>query len=93
MFAALRKGYVDAVAGHEALVAKRTNLDESSYRVLAESPYSSELGVAFAKDTHEDLAVQLTQTLEDMKQDGTIGRVAEKFGLDAEKTVWGEQGK
>lgn len=46
-----------------------------------------------AKDTHEDLAVQLTQTLEDMKQDGTIGRVAEKFGLDAEKTVWGEQGK
>ena len=93
MFAALRKGYVDAVAGHEALVAKLTNPDESSYRVLAESPYSSELGVAFAKDTHEDLAVQLTQTLEDMKQDGTIGRVAEKFGLDAEKTVWGEQGK
>ena len=93
MFAALRKGYVDAVAGHEALVAKLTNLDESSYRVLAESPYSSELGVAFAKDTHEDLAVQLTQTLEDMKQDGTIGRVAEKFGLDAEKTVWGEQGE
>ena len=46
MFAALRKGYVDAVAGHEALVAKWTNLDESSYRVLAESPYSSELGVA-----------------------------------------------
>lgn len=93
MFAALRKGYVDAVAGHEALVAKLTNPDESSYRVLAESPYSSELGVAFAKDTHEDLAVQLTQTLEDMKQDGAIGRVAEKFGLDAEKTVWGEQGK
>ena len=93
MFAALRKGYVDAVAGHEALVAKWTNLDESGYRVLSESPYSSELGVAFAKDTHEDLAVQLTQTLEDMKQDGTIGRVAEKFGLDAEKTVWGEQGK
>ena len=85
--------HIDAVAGHEALVAKLTNLDESSYRVLAESPYSSELGVAFAKDTHEDLAVQLTQTLEDMKQDGTIGRVAEKFGLDAEKTVWGEQGK
>ena len=84
---------VKQVAGHEALVAKWTNLDESSYRVLAESPYSSELGVAFAKDTHEDLAVQLTQTLEDMKQDGTIGRVAEKFGLDAEKTVWGEQGK
>lgn len=52
-----------------------------------------ELGVAFAKDTHEDLTVQLTQTLEDMKQDGTIGRVAEKFGLDAEKTVWGEQEK
>ena len=93
MFAALRKGYVDAVAGHEALVAKWTKLDESGYRVLSESPYSSELGVAFAKDTHEDLAVQLTQTLEDMKQDGTIGRVAEKFGLDAEKTVWGEQGK
>ena len=50
MFAALRKGYVDAVAGHEALVAKWTKLDESGYRVLSESPYSSELGVAFAAD-------------------------------------------
>ena len=61
--------------------------------MLDESIYSSELGVAFAKGTHADLAAQLTQTLEDMKQDVTIGRVAEKFGLDAEKTVWGEQGK
>lgn len=33
------------------------------YRMLEESPYKSELGIAFKKGTHEELAEKLTETL------------------------------
>ncbi len=89
IFAALRKGYVDAIAGHEALIGKLTDDGTGAFRMLEESPYRSEIGVAFAKGTHEELAKKLTKVLEEMKQDGTIGEIAEKYGLDPEKTVWG----
>ncbi len=91
LFAILRKGYVDAIAGHEALIGKLTNKNADAYRILEESPYGSELGVAFQKGTHEELAENLTQVLNTMKQDGTIGRIAESHGLDPEKTVGGGQ--
>lgn len=91
LFAILRKGYVDAIAGHEALIGKLTNNGTGSYRMLEESPYMSELGVAFQKGTHEELAENLAEVLNEMKQDGTIGRIAESYGLDPEKTVWGGQ--
>lgn len=91
LFAVLRKGYVDAIAGHEALIGKLTDNGTETYRMLEESPYMSALGVAFAQGTHEELAAQLTEVLEAMKADGSIGALAEKYGLDPEKTVWGGQ--
>ncbi len=89
LFAVLRKGYVDAIAGHEALISKLTGSADGAYRMLEESPYMSQIGVAFAKGTHEELAKELSAVLEEMKEDGTIGEIAEKYGLDPEKTVWG----
>ncbi len=91
LFAILRKGYVDAIAGHEALIGKLTNNSADAYRILEESPYMSELGVAFQKGTHEELVENLTKVLNEMKQDGTIGRIAESYGLDPEKTAGGGQ--
>ena len=89
MFAILRKGYVDAIAGHEGLLGKIVNEGTDTYRMLEESPYVSELGVAFEKGMHQELSEALTEVLETMKTDGSIGEIAEKYGLDAEKTVWG----
>ena len=89
MFAILRKGYVDAIAGHEGLLGKIVNDGTDTYRMLQESPYVSELGVAFEKGTHQELCEDLAEVLETMKTDGRIGQIAEKYGLDAEKTVWG----
>lgn len=89
LFAILRKDYVDAIAGHEALIGQLTEEDDSNYRMLEESPYMSQLGVAFEKGTHEDLAKELTQTLEEMKEDGSMAEIAEEYGLDPEKVVWG----
>jgi len=89
MFAILRKGYVDAIAGHEGLLGKIVNDGTDTYRMLQESPYVSELGVAFEKGTHQELSEELTEVLETMKSDGSIGQITKKYGLDAEKTVWG----
>lgn len=89
MYAILRKGYVDAIAGHEGLLEKLVSDGTNTYRMLEESPYVSELGVAFEKGTHEKLSQELTEVLETMRTDGSIGQIAEKYGLDAEKTVWG----
>ena len=46
MFAAIRKNYVDAIAGHEAMLRKFVDDGEGAYRMLEESPYCSALGVA-----------------------------------------------
>ena len=89
MYAILRKGYVDAIAGHEGLLEKLVSDGTNTYRMLEESPYVSELGVAFEKGTHEKLSQELTEVLETMRTDDSIGQIAEKYGLDAEKTVWG----
>ena len=91
MYAILRKGYVDAIAGHEGMLGKIVNDGTNTYRMLEESIYASELGVAFEKGTHEELARELTEILEAMKADGSIGQIAEKYGMDAEKTVGGKQ--
>lgn len=89
LFAVLRKGYVDAIAGHEALIGKLTGDGSGAYRMLEESPYMSQIGVAFAKGTHRELAEKLTDTLEEMKEDGAIGEIVKRYGLDSDKTVWG----
>ena len=78
LFAALRKGYVDAIAGHEAMITAFVKGGNGNYRLLEESPYVSELGVAFEKGTHQDLAERLTETLRAMEADGTIARIVEK---------------
>lgn len=95
MFAALRKGYVDAICGHEALVAGWVagwvGTETIAYRLLDESPLQTELGVAFAKGTHAELSLALTQTLEQMQYDGTMGQILEKYGIDAQKAMGGDE--
>lgn len=91
MFAALRKGYVDAICGHEALIAGWIGTETIAYRLLDESPLQTELGVAFAKGTHAELSLALTQTLEQMQYDGTMGQILEKYGIDAQKAMGGDE--
>ncbi|MBS6579818.1 MAG: transporter substrate-binding domain-containing protein [Clostridiales bacterium] len=90
MFAAIRKNYVDAIAGHEAMLRKFVDDGEGAYRMLEESPYSSALGVAFRKGTHAELADRLTDTLHEMEQDGTTQNIVEKYGFDADQVLVGD---
>ena len=89
LFAVLRKGYVDAIAGHEALIGQLVNSDPEAYRMLEESPYVSEIGVAFEKGTHAELSAELSATLEEMKKDGTMAKIVQSYGLEADKVIVG----
>lgn len=87
MFAAIRKGYVDAVAGHEALISEFLKTENGCYRLLEESPHVSKAGIAFQKGTHMELAQELDALLREMSTDGTIAGIVSAYGLDAEKVV------
>ena len=89
MFAAIRKGYVDAVAGHEALVNEFIANGNGEYRLLAESPHVSKAGIAFEKGTHIELTKEIDELIRELSEDGTIGGIVEKYGLDPEKVVVG----
>ncbi len=89
MFAALRKGYVDAISGHEALLNEFIASGKGRYRLLEESPHISMIGIAFEKGTHVELTSDINVIIEEMSKDGTIGSIAEKYGLDKTQVVVG----
>lgn len=82
VFAAFGKGYVDAVAGPEAGLKNFTKNNESLYRYLSEPLFLAKIGVAFEKGQNEKLVELLNEKLDEMKQDGTIAGIAEKYGLN-----------
>ena len=89
VFMALRRGYVDAMIGHEGALKIYTEQYPGEYRYLAMDLIRSRLGVAFRKGEHEELAAQLTQTLQEMTEDGTTAAILEKYGLDVEQNLYG----
>lgn len=89
LYAALRKNYVDAIAGHEAMLGSLVQDSKGAYRMLEESIYTSELGIAFKKGTHEDVAKDLTETLKEMQDEGITGKIVKKYGLDADEILPG----
>lgn len=81
-FAAFGKGYVDAVADHEAALKTLTEQEPQLYRYLDPPLLMTSVGVAFQKDSGDTVAKQLDEVLHEMNQDGTTARIAEKYGLD-----------
>lgn len=87
VYACLRKGYADAIAGHENALRLFLASSPGSYRILDQTLDVSQLGVAFQKDTHKELAQALTQTLAEMEADGTTRTILERYGLDADRAL------
>ena len=92
VYSAIRKGFVDAIAGHEG--AMRTFMEDSpgSWRILDQSLLVSALGVAFPKGTNESLSAQLTAVLQEMQKDGTTKAIVEKYGFDPDQFFLGRGG-
>lgn len=89
MFAAMRKGYVEAISGHEAVINELVKDGHGEYRLLVESPQVSRAGVAFKKDTHVELTQQINQLFLELTEDGTIAKIVEKYGLNVSFSVIG----
>ena len=82
VFAALRKGYVDACAGHEAAYRELIKNSGGEYRVLEEPLLQADLGVAFYKGSASPITAELTKVLKEMGADGTIEKIISPYGLD-----------
>jgi ABC-type amino acid transport substrate-binding protein len=46
--------------------------------------------VAFPKSGDQKLVDALTNTLEDMKNEGLVDEIIQKYGLDPKPIVWGK---
>lgn len=87
LLAALRKGYVDAIAGHETMLLEHMKTATRRYRILEEPLLEVSLGVAFAKTGDARLAEQLDRVLAEMREDGFVAEVLRRYGVDPERAV------
>jgi polar amino acid transport system substrate-binding protein len=90
VFAALQSGSVDAVAGHESVVRQYMETTSGTYSMLEEALLSVEVGVAFEKGQNQELKEKLEQALQEMKEDGTLEKILENYGINATSTDGGE---
>lgn len=79
LYAMLGKGYVDAIAGHISSIKQYNKDFTMNYRVLDEPLVITGVGVAFDKDDERGLDKELQRVLQDMREDGTIRKVAAKY--------------
>lgn len=78
VFISLQRAYVDAVAGHE-LALRALIRGSDDYRFLDENVLTSKLGVAFKKDYDQSFLTLLTNTLHEMRNDGTIKKIVDTY--------------
>ncbi len=81
VYAALRKNYVEAVCGHEGALRLFVDTAPDEYRLLDESLFSSNLGVAFGKEYDKEFVAELEKVLGEMLSDGTTAEIVRKYGL------------
>ena len=85
IYTALGKGYVDAISAHETAITQYMKDYGADFRILDEEILTTGLGVAFDRDDDRQIAEQLSETLEQMRQDGTSEEILSHYLPDAEK--------
>ena len=93
VFAVMRKGYADMIVGHECTLYIFLAENEGRYRMLENTLGTAELGVAFQKGTHEELARQLEQTMAEMAADGTVAEILTAYGINGTVRMGGIESK
>lgn len=85
--AALRGNYVDACAGYNATLTELLANETVNYRLLDEDLEIAALGVAFPRSGDGELREKLTETLEEMRTDGTTESFLGNYNLDVDKAM------
>lgn len=70
---------VDAVADHEEALAQFAVDYDVDYRLLEEPLLKSGIGVAFYRQDLRGIEQKLSKALNEMNEDGTVQRIADKF--------------
>ena len=78
-YAMLACGYVDAIAAHETGILQYMKDNSVEYRILEEPLLVTGLGIAFARIDTRGLDSQLTDTLAQMRADGTLERIVGRY--------------
>ena len=81
----LSKGYADALSAHETAIRQYMKDYDMQFRILDETLMVTSLGVAFDKNDNRGLDIQLTQVLEQMRNDGTEKAIISTYLDDADK--------
>ena len=78
-YAALESGYVDAIAAHEEAITQYMEDYGADFRFLDPPLLTTGIGVAFSDNDPRGLAEELTKTLAEMRQDGTMLAIVSKY--------------
>ena len=78
-YAALESGYVDAIAAHEEAITQYMEDYGADFRFLDPPLLTTGIGVAFSNNDTRGLAGELTKTLAEMRQDGTMLAIVSKY--------------
>ena len=87
LYTFLSKGYVDAIAAHDTSIEQFMEDFHIEYRILDEPLLAVNLGVAFDKTDDRGLAETLSQTLGQMRADGTIKEILSGYVSNAEQDL------
>lgn len=87
VFTALRKGYVDAIAGTEGAIRVYSDEYPGQYRDMLIR--QDRLGVAFRMDADAQIPAKLTAVLAEMTRDGTTAAILEKYDLNVNENLYG----
>lgn len=78
-YAALDCGYVDAIAAHETAILQYMKDYNTSFRILDDAILTTGIGVAFVRNDERGLDEQLSETLDEMRGDGTMEQIVSRY--------------
>lgn len=85
MYSFLSKGYVDALATNEIAIVQYRKDYDLEIRILDETIERVGLAAAFDKDDTRGLDKELSETLSEMRQDGTMGKILGNYLDDPQR--------
>lgn len=90
LYTFLSKGYVDAIAAHDTSIDQFMVDFDMKYRILPEPLLTVRLGVAFDREDMRGLDESLSETLRQMRQDGTVREIVGKYLQNADRYLGDE---
>lgn len=93
IFILLSKGYADALAAHDTSVDQFMAESGLEFRILDEPLQTVGLGAAFSNNDDRGIEKKLTQTLDEMRSDGTTKKIISKYLSDPDRYLEADDGK